>query len=141
MKKLIVVLAVMAFTLAGCMDACNTAYKEFKPSTLLKKYEWFKDASAQLDKKVADIKVFESRLANMDSTYKGIQKKDWPKDERQTYNQWDNEVAGTIASYNLLAAEYNSQMAKFNWAFCNAGTLPEGATEVLPREYKPYKTK
>ena len=51
---------------------------------------------------------------------------------------WHSEVAGIKASYNSLAAEYNSQMAKFNWQFCNAGTLPQGATEVLPREHKPY---
>ena len=37
-----------------------------------------------------------------------------------------------------LAAEYNAQMAKFNWAFTNQGKLPAGATEVLPREFKPY---
>lgn len=41
-------------------------------------------------------------------------------------------------SYNSLAADYNSQMAKFNWRFANKGDLPPGATDPLPREFKPY---
>jgi hypothetical protein len=51
---------------------------------------------------------------------------------------WQSEVAGVKASYNLLAADYNSAMSKFNYAFCNVGKLPQGAVEPLPREYKPY---
>jgi hypothetical protein len=41
-------------------------------------------------------------------------------------------------SFNQLAADYNAQMAKINYAFCNVGQLPQGATTPLPREYKPY---
>lgn len=33
------------------------------------------------------------------------------------------------------------QMVKFNWRFCNAGTMPQGTGDPLPREYKPYLVK
>lgn len=75
----------------------------------------------------------------MNDTYEGVKRLDWPKEDREQYNLWTSEVAGVRASYNALAAEYNSQMSKFNWRFTNAGQLPEGATETLPREYKPYE--
>lgn len=57
-----------------------------------------------------------------------------------TCNRWSQEVAGIKASYNSLAAEYNSQMSKFNWQFAEKGKLPPGATDPLPREFKPYVT-
>lgn len=121
-------------------DGIETAYEEFKPSELLRKYEWFKNASAQLDKKKADIAVAGQRMKTMQEDYVGTPRKDWPRSDREQYNLWSSEVAGIKMSYNTLAAEYNSQMAKFNWRFTNAGDLPKGATEPLPREYKPYET-
>lgn len=51
---------------------------------------------------------------------------------------WQAEVAGVKASYNSLAAEYNAQMAKINWRFCNRGQLFKGADEPLPREFALY---
>lgn len=121
----------------GIQQAKEVAIDEFGPKALLVKYEWFKDASAQLDKKNADIKVFEVRLKEIKNQFKD---KEIPRHIYEQYMIWHSEVAGIKASYNSLAAEYNSQMAKFNWQFCNAGTLPQGATEVLPREHKPYIT-
>ena len=49
------------------------------------------------------------------------------------------EVSGITAGLNALASEYNAQMAKWNWRFTNVGQLPKGATEALPREFKPYQ--
>jgi len=123
----------------ACNEAADVAHEEFGPRELLRKYEWFKDASSQLDKKKSDIKVYETRLKTMSDTYEGVKRIDWPKEDREQYNLWTSEVAGVRASYNTLAAEYNSQMSKFNWRFTNAGQLPEGATETLPREFKPYE--
>jgi hypothetical protein len=40
--------------------------------------------------------------------------------------------------HNELCSEYNSAMSKFNYAFTNVGSLPQGATTVLPKEVKPY---
>lgn len=126
---------------AGWMgDAADTAKKEFSASAMLKKYEWFKDASAQLDKKTADVSVYESRVKSLEEAYKGKDRTQWLRSDAEQYNVWQSEVAGVRASFNLLAAEYNSNMAKFNYSFSNIGDLPKGATTPLPREYKPYIT-
>lgn len=127
----------------GCRwfgEAEEVAYDEFGPAAMLKKYGWFKNASAELDKKLADIKVYEGRMTEMNETYKGLPRQKWPREDREQYNVWSSELAGVKASYNSLAAEYNAQMVKFNWRFANKGDLPKGADVPLPREYKPYVT-
>jgi hypothetical protein len=68
----------------------------------------------------------------------GESRKDWAREDREQLNVWMQEVAGVKASFNQLAAEYNANMAKFNYRFTNAGDLPRGATEVLPREFRTY---
>ena len=119
-------------------ETAQVAKEEFGPRAALQKYEWFKDAAAQLEKKQADITVYDSRLKAMDKTYEKLPRQNWPREDREQYNVWQSEVAGVKASFNTLAAEYNSQMAKFNWRFANAGDLPQGADKPLPREFKPY---
>lgn len=123
-----------------CNEAVDVAVDEAGPRALLKKYQWFKDASAQLDKKTADVKVYEARFKSMEEGYKGQRRIEWAREDREQFNLWTSEVAGIKASYNGLAAEYNSAMSKINWAFCNQGDLPKGAETPLPREYKPYVT-
>lgn len=144
MKKTIllifVILAAIVFT-PSCNyinDAKDTAFDEFKPSALLKKYEDFKEMSAVLDKKLADLKVYESRFIDLKDQYAGVARKEWAREDREQYNLWQSEQAGIKASYNDLAAQYNADMSKWNYQFCNIGTLPQGATNPLPREYKPY---
>ena len=119
-------------------NAGKVAFDEFSPEAMLEKYEWFKDASATLDKKMADVKVYEKRVTDMKDAYEGVSRKDWARTDLDDYNLWTSEVAGIKASYNSLASQYNSEMAKFNWRFANVGELPKGATQPLPREYKPY---
>lgn len=111
--------------------------KEFYPEALLRKYEWFKDASAALDKKQADITIYDRRLTDLGEAYKGTARKDWPRDDREQYSIWASEAAGIRASYNQLASEYNSEMSKFNWRFTNVGDVPQGG-KPLPREYRTY---
>lgn len=120
-------------------QAVEVAQEQFGPRALLQKYEWFKDASAQLDKLNADIRVYEQRRKALADTYDGAARAAWPRDDRQEWNLIASEVAGVKASYNGLAADYNAQMAKFNYAFTNAGQLPQGADRVLPREYRTYE--
>jgi hypothetical protein len=111
------------------------------PALLLKKYEWFKDVLAQCDKKLADIQVYKNRLASMEKSYEDVPRKDWDRTDKEQFNLWEQEVAGVIASYNGLAAEYNSAMAKINYSFTNVGSLPMGAVEALPREVREYQYK
>jgi hypothetical protein len=133
-------LSFFGFFTGAATNAVSVAKKEFYPDALLKKYEWFKNASAQLDKKVADISVYEGRFIDMEDVYDGVPRREWPRSDREQYNLWRTEAAGIKASYNLLAAEYNAQMVKFNWRFTNVGDLPPGAETPLPREHKPYIT-
>jgi len=119
-------------------EAASVARQEFGTKEMLRKYEWFKDASAQLDKKQADIEVYKSRLQKLASDYQDIPRYKWDRTDKEQANLWQQEVAGVIASYNSLAAEYNSQMSKINWRFANVGSLPEGATSALPKAYKTY---
>lgn len=113
--------------------SADIVQQQVDPFELQRKYEWFKDTAAQLDDKQANIKVFEAR--------KKHQHCDNAKDRVhiEQCDVWEQETAGVIASYNGLAAEYNAQMAKWNWRFTNVGQLPQGATQPLPREFKPYQ--
>lgn len=131
-------LSVLSVMFGWCNQAVDVAKQEFGPKELLRKYEWFKDASAAIDEKAATIEMYKSRQKSMEVTYSDTPRKNWDRTDKEQYNQWVQEVAGMIASYNSTCAEYNSQMSKFNWRFTNAGDLPDGATKVLPREYKPY---
>lgn len=129
MKKLLFLIAI-SLAMIQCKDAKETAYNEFKVSTLLKKYEYFKDLSAAIDKKRADIEVYQTEISS------------YNKDDDKFYiEQRKSELLGIIAMHNQLCAEYNSAMSKFNYRFTNVGDLPEGAVEPLQREYKPYINK
>ena len=137
----IIALVFISITGRACHWIGRTAdvvTQEVDPAVLLKKYEWFKNASAALDKSLADLKVYDSRIQSLEADYKGIPKIKWPREDREQLSVWRSEVAGIAANYNSIAADYNAQMSKINWAFTNIGSLPRGATELLPREYKPY---
>lgn len=128
----------------GCSyvgKAAAVAEQQLDPALLLKKYEWFKNVAAECDKKLADIEVYKSRLNSMERDYEGTSRKDWDRTDKEQFNQWETEVAGVIASYNGLAAEYNAAMSKINYSFTNIGSLPKGASEPLPREVREYQTK
>lgn len=142
----IIALIVLGFGVHACGLVTGTAHKamdvtaqQFDPATMLKRYEWFKDASAQLDKKLADVRVYERRLAALKQAYEGKPRSAWSREDREQSNLWLNEVAGIQASYNGLAAEYNAAMAKINYRFTNVGDLPAGAGTPLPREFKSYQ--
>ena len=135
-----IIVSTISWGLGWFGSAGKVIQQEFNPEAMLKKYEWFKDASAELDKKKADIVVYKQRIKIMRVDYEGTKRKEWDRTDKEAFNQWQVEVAGVIASFNGLAAEYNAQMAKFNWAFANAGQLPQGAIDTLPREFKPYTT-
>lgn len=133
-----VVLSILGYAFGWFGEAAQVAKTEFGPQAMLEKYSWFKDAAAQLDKKQADIGVYESRITNLTASYKDVPRQKWPRTDLEQMNVWMSEVSGVKASYNSLAADYNAQMAKFNWRFANVGQLPAGADKPLPREYKPY---
>ena len=116
-------------------EAATVAKQEFGPKAALKKYEWFKDASAALDQKQANITVYAARL----STFDGMTRKEMDRIDKQQQAQWIAELSGVKASYNGLAANWNSQISKFHWSPF-LGDLPPGAETLLSKEYAPYVT-
>lgn len=124
-----IIFLIVGFSCGMCSDAAKTVYQEYKPSTLLKKYEYFKDLSAAIDKKRADIEMYHSEI----NSYKIVDKED-----KIYIQQRKAELIGIIAMHNQLCSEYNSAMSKFNYRFTNRGDLPESNLEPLPREIKPY---
>jgi hypothetical protein len=139
-----VVLALLGvgFRALGVFDeACAVAQEEFGARALLKKYEWLKEAHAQLDKKQADILVYRAGVEKIRDGYAPrAPRSTWAREDREAYVQRSAELSGVIASYNDLAAQYNTAMAEANWRFANVGELPRGADVPLPREYAPYRT-
>lgn len=135
---LLVAGGIISFGANYARKAANVVAREIDPAVLLQKYEWFKDAAAALDKKQADIGVYQSRIRRLEQDYEGQKRSQWAREDREQMSVWQSEVAGVKASYNTLAAEYNSQMAKWNWQFTNIGSLPAGAKQPLPREYRSY---
>jgi|DEB19_MinimDraft_2_1074335.scaffolds.fasta_scaffold18887_1 hypothetical protein len=114
------------FVLNMCGDASNVIQKEYSPSAMLKKYEYFKDVSAAIDEKRANIDVYKTQISTI-------------KDQESfQFQQSQAEMMGLISMHNSLCSEYNSAMSKFNYAFCNKGDLPASNLEPLPREIKPY---
>lgn len=111
----------------------DVVQQQLDPAELLRKYELFKDESAQLDAKLASIQIKEKQVAEI-KTMKGKDRTD-----REELMIWEQELGGMKYSFNSLAADYNAQMAKINYRFCNVGDLPQGATTTLPRSYKPYQ--
>lgn len=149
MKATFITLSIIASCLflgvvnRGCNwlgQAADVVSEQANPHLLLKRYEWFKSVAAESDKKVADIQVYKSRLTSMEKSYANTPRKDWDRTDKEQFNLWESEVAGVVASYNGLAAEYNSAMAKINYRFTNVGDMPAGATEPLRREVRPYVT-
>lgn len=119
-------------------ETASVVREEFGPREFLRKYTWLKEAAAQLDKKNADIKVYERKLKTLEDAYPDTPRGKWPRDDREQWGIWSSELAGIKSSYNQLAAEYNAKMAEVNWSFAEVGKLPPGATTPLPREFKPY---
>lgn len=123
---------------AWLTDSGQVAREEFNPRVALKKYEWFKDAAAELDRKRADISVMQKSLDQLEKNYVGTKRADWAESDRAEKAQLTAELNGLRSSYNDLTAQYNAAMAKINFAFANVGQLPLGAKEPLPREFKAY---
>ena len=134
-------IGVIGYAFGWLGEAGHVAQAELGPQALLDKYNWLKEAHAQLDKKRADMAVYETRNKSLDDAYKGQPRSAWSREDREQWATWQSELAGIKASYNDLAARYNAKMAEVQWRFTNVGTLPQGATEPLPREYAPYEEK
>lgn len=127
---IIILVAVALYAFGWLSEAAKVTKDEFGPKASLKKYEWFKDVSAKLEQKKADIQLYEKRIINLEEDYKGVARKDWDRTDKETLNQWESELVGIKQSYNNLAAEYNAQSSKFNWEPYK-GEIPETYAEYV----------
>lgn len=109
-------------------EAATVAQQQFGPAAAVQKYEWFKDAASQLDRKKADLSMFDARVESLKKNH----------GSPDSIAQAESERIGVASSYNDLAARYNSSMAKANWRWAK-GDDPQGG-EALPREYATYVT-
>jgi hypothetical protein len=128
---LVIRLAVLPIWFAN--RTISVVQQQIDPAELLRKYELFKDESAQLDAKLASIKIKQKQIDEI----KALPSKD--RTDREELMIWEQEIGGMKYSFNQLAADYNAGMSKINFRFCNVGDLPQGASTPLPREYKPYE--
>lgn len=145
MKMKLFAVVLFAVGASGCSTACRAAhdakevaYENYDPRAAMERYKWFKDAAAALDKKRADVKVYETRIQTLKEDYGSTPRVKWAREDREQFSIWQSEVAGIKASYNQLAAEYNAQMANIAYAYANRGQLPASNLDPLPREFKPY---
>ena len=129
MMALGAIVGIVGFVGGWFSEAAVVAQEEFGPREALRKYEWFKDAAAQLDKKQADIAIYEDQLAEIKIE---IDAGNADRIDKENRNQWRRELAGIKASYNGLAAEYNANSEKFNWEWFYT-ELPDQVH--LPRQY------
>ena len=129
----------LAYVFGWFTEGAQVVQEQFGATASLKKYEMFKDWSAQLDAKAASLKSYENRLKELEKSYDGRRRAEWTREDREQYNLWQQYITGIRASYNTLAAEYNAAMAKRNYAYANVGRLPHGASGPLLREYRIYR--
>jgi hypothetical protein len=128
---LAILIGAAGYALGWFTEAAKVTKEEFGPKASLKKYEWFKEVSAKLEQKKADIQVYEQKISKFEKDYEGVPRKDWDRTDKETINQWESELVGLKLNYNNLAAEYNAQSSKFNWA-------PYG--NEIPQTYSTYIT-
>lgn len=135
-----VVLKTLGVIGATVNQTIEVANAEVGPKALNAKYKWFKDCLAALDAKRATIIQLEGKISRLRTDYADKSRSEWASNDRQSLNQWETERDGIVASYNSLAAEYNSAMSKFHTAFLNAGMVPAGGDPNMPREVRNYMT-
>lgn len=125
MKILIFLVTLLLYSCSYVEDAKQTAWEETRPKMLLKKYMYFKDLSSSIDNQRANLMVYQEELkdSTLDKEYK---------------QQRKSEALGIVANYNHLVSQYNADMSKINYEFCNVGTLPQSNLTPLPRDYKPF---
>lgn len=115
-------------TVSSCSwinEGATVAREEVGPRAALKKYEWFKDASATIEEKGHTIRVYEMNRTDMFESYGSIPRKDWDTLDKRQYNQWSMEITGIKASYNKVVKEYNSASSKFNWNLFDTVDIPQ----------------
>lgn len=147
MKKLLLIIAGfilmgLYITTTSCQfvdDGVRTAHQEYDPSAMLKKYEWFKNQSARIqkmDQDIANSKKLRDGIKGQFEADNGKDHKSWDPVTRKQYQDkvdlQDQMVMATVSQRNSIVADYNAQSAKFNWSsFKTNDDLPPTTFEVI----------
>ncbi len=112
-------------------DGVETAHKEFDPSAMLKKYEWFKNQSQFILKAQKDIENLksESNIRQEFEADNGKNHSAWSPIVQNSYQnvleQNRQQRLALVSNTNKLIADYNAQSAKFTWdKFLTRDDLP-----------------
>ena len=117
----VVVIGSISYVLGWFGSAATVAKKEFGPQVALKKYEWFINASNQLNKQAIDIELYQAKIDRTCTSH-------MDRLAREQCMVWEQELIGVKSNYNSVVAEYNSQSEKFNWSLFNTKNLPTNYT-------------
>lgn len=145
MRQLLMLVMLMSTGcgMRACAEAQDVVHEELGPRAMLRKYEWFKDAYANLQAQEISLNAYRAQEQAVIDDY-GEDRTKWPRDVRDERRMARAERTGMVAAYNGLAADYNSNMSKAHWDFTNIGQLPPGLpadAEPLPRTVATYKDK
>lgn len=145
-KQLFVIIGIillgMLITASSCRwvnDGVETAHQEYDPSAMLKKYEWFKNQSARIqkmDQDIANAKTLRDGIKAQFEADNGKDHKSWDPVTRKQYQDkvdlQDQMVMANVSQRNSVVADYNAQSAKFNWSsFKTNDNLPPTTFEVI----------
>jgi len=142
-KYLFVALAFIGIlSLGSCRfvdDGIETAHKEFDPSAMLRKYEWFKNQSEYIlksEKDITNAKTLRDGIRTQFEADNGKDHKSWDPVTKKQYQDkvdlQDQMVTATVSQCNKIIADYNAQSSKFNWAhFKDHNDLPPTSFEEI----------
>ena len=119
----IVGMSVLSFGCHWFGDGAATMHKEFDPSAMLKKYEWFRNQSqyiATATQNVTNQRNLAEKIKSQFEVDNGTDHKSWDQDTRHAYQSKldfsEQQALALVATRNSLVADYNAESSKFNWA-------------------------
>lgn len=153
---LILVVAVVVVGISGCCGfigpwasipgkinegAATVVVSNFDPVRMQKVYENLQTLKTDIEKYKVIALTYDDKQQSLMKLY-GANATAWPKDVRSEYADDDWAKTGALNNYNNLVSQYNGEMSKWNYAFCNIGPAPYGVQgyQPMPKGYREYKT-
>lgn len=119
-------------------EAAQVLREEVGPRAINQKYEWFKNAAAQIRAKSANIEALKKRNAAFGES--AGPRETWHRVDRETFAQYQTELTGAIGVYNTQVGEYNAQMSMWHTRFTNFGAMPAGWEDITPKGFPEYRS-
>lgn len=134
-----VVIGSFAYGFGWISEAADVAREQHGPRASLKKYEWFVDQAAYIDKMDADVALYRQRAADTTTQYEATYGNDrtaWPPSAQmqygEAYKQAKDDLLAVISQRNNLVREYNAQSEKFNWSGYDTTSGPKPRYDEFP---------